>query len=317
MDKKQAQSNASIPEDAQVFPVKPLVAGLALLGLALLALVPIIMLLVFLFGGEIRWRDLLILPALVPPALILVYFVFRSAGAAVLTADEVIFIRFRMRRSLRYDEIKTVKEKDLHLPPNLVLLGARGQVRINRWLQDFPRFYQQLAQRVACMQAHKHALPFKLQLRTSFIFWNAVGFLAFGFFLLIVFVLMVIKAESISIYFIACSIDLLIFSLIVYLFLREELQPEHPVEWIFMADQIQVRYLFGAKDTFVMTELGEIELKNQLSLGYPHPAVVLHLLGDQKVINLRRARQFGYEPEQLILILRDLYPRETGSLRLH
>ena len=300
-------SKETLPKNALAYPVKPLVAGLAVVGLVLIAVILLLFLAVALTGGPIEGRDLLIIPLMMPFAGIFIYLLSRSTGMALLTEQEVVMIRFRRRSSIRYDEIRTVKERDGHFPPNLVLVGEGKTLRVNRQLENFPRFYQALARRVSVLHPEKSTFPYRLKIRPAFILWNGFGLLCMLLILFGLFVLMIWNADSFLSSFFACTVPLFLLTIVTFLFVHAEIMPGKPVAWRFTPDEIHLKRMFQDWEVYPVQELEKIGLEERESNGYPHPAVILVILGVEHVISLRRAHQFGCEPEQLYLNLSDLY----------
>lgn len=290
-----------------VFPVKPLFSRLAVIGLTLIGIIILIFLVVILLGGELTGRDLLVLPLLLPLAAILVYFLLGTSGVVMLNEDEIIVQRGRRRRSMRYEEIQVIRGKDLHLPPNLVLIGEGKKLRISRQIQNFPHFYRELTIRVPALRPAEVKFPFHLRIRPGYLFWQSFGFFSLLVLLGGMFVLLVRNAYDYTSYFIACVIPLGLWWIILFLFLQSELMLLQPVRWVFTADEIRVKKIYGPWEVYGAKEIEVISLQERDVQGVPQPAVVMSFPGVVYSINVRRARQFGHEPEVLYLILRDLY----------
>ncbi len=87
----------------------------------------------------------------------LLAFLRQMVGLVVLTADGVAVRRpWARERAMRYAEIESIRPMAFAVPPNMVLRGGRRKLRIPRTTRNFPRLYELLHQR---MQAARSTAP--------------------------------------------------------------------------------------------------------------------------------------------------------------
>ena len=72
------------------------------------------------------------------------YFAHRSSGFVVLTDRGVILRRLWGQRNMLYEDIVRIRENVFSLPPNLVIKGKTGTLRIPRTVRNLPDLYRRL-----------------------------------------------------------------------------------------------------------------------------------------------------------------------------
>lgn len=76
-------------------------------------------------------------------------FLLHNTGMVILTAEGVMLRRSGRARSLRYDEIEAVTSRAHIFSPGILIRGQGRVLRIPRTLENLPRFYALLLQRVS------------------------------------------------------------------------------------------------------------------------------------------------------------------------
>jgi hypothetical protein len=279
------------------------------------ALILVIYAFMVLTGSSFAPNDFL-LPALMTPLMaILVYIWASSRGQVVLDEDAVTVKHWlRPRRSMRYVEILEVRERDWHLPPRMVLTGRRGRLTISRRTDDFAGLYQALRLRIPTIVNRDLAATgaaagtWSLRWTKRFYLENGIGGLILLGLLIGLFIVIVSQQETPGTIVIAGVIVGFLMLLIGLAFVNIELQPGQPNEYIFRSDEIRFRRPSKDWAWIPASALMRIDLRHELVQGEKQPRVVLvHSGGEELVINLRRARQFGCEPEQVYETLKGLY----------
>ncbi len=85
----------------------------------------------------------------------LLAFFRHTTGLVLLTAERVAVRRLWTReRALRYAEIESIRPLVFGVPPIMVLRGGRRTLRIPRTAQNFPRLYTLLLERAPALRAN-------------------------------------------------------------------------------------------------------------------------------------------------------------------
>jgi hypothetical protein len=293
----------------------PAMFALAVLGYGLVVL---IFLLVIVTGSAYEPRDLLVLAFLTPLMAIIAWIWTGSWGEVILEEDCVIVRRRGRERSLRYAEILSVRERDFNLPPRLILIGRNGRLSISRRAENFEELYRTLRMRIPTIinrelavtgadQAHNGS-PWCLRWTRGFIVTNSICAVVIAIFLVGTFVLIVTQEPTMTAFLAGGAILFFMVLLIIVAFIYTEIQPDQPIEYIFRKEEIRFRYPFGDWSWISASDLIRIDLRHEKVQGVTRYRVVLvHSHGQEMVMDLRRSRQFGCEPEQIYEMLKRVY----------
>lgn len=267
---------------------------------------------------------------LAPLALACLYILLQNNGVVVLTEDAIILRRVWREKRLSYHEIVSVKESSLGLPPNLIVEGAHITLRIPRSVENLPELYQAIMQRLT----GEHPIPtfpYRLSLTrtasffgiggicTLIILYLGIGLAGFwvpylqgqppdyGFALFLF--------AGISVFFLPG----------IFIFASEALNKQQPIEMVLTDETVRFRLPRGSWQTLPAEQLSVIELEQ---VKFPvsvtnFPAriwsetttyqLILKFNTQKLIIGQDRAKQFGFQPEQLRGVFQQLYPGRIGD----
>jgi len=147
---EQAQQQAA-RQTGEVFAIPPMLRSQALFVVFALSAVSLFMLIAALNGPQTGLTMeagvglCLLFSPLIVGGLI---FILHNTGMVTLTAEGVTIRRSRRGRCLRYDDIVAVTSQSRIFGPGIVIRGHERVLRIPRMLENLPRFYALLLQRV-------------------------------------------------------------------------------------------------------------------------------------------------------------------------
>ncbi len=309
---------------SNVYPIPPFALGSLLTVLALLAIVILLPLLAYLTGSDVDREDVLvILGTMALPAAFTVYTLVANSGTVVLDDEAVTLRRLGLERRLPYRDILSIRERSGNpFFPSLVLKGRRRTLRINRRVERLPDLYANIRARLVALPAQSPILPFKLQPTTGVVLQNVLGLPLLAAFLLAI-ALGIDYERNPQPIAAAIMVGLSMaatFALILFLFWRLELKPHQPIRLEFHADEVRFRLPLKPWQSWPVEQLQEIGLQSQVTpvrvksrgtwvseSAVEYPLVLLFRGARALRLDERRCWQLGYSPQQLVLLLRQLY----------
>ena len=259
-------------------------------------------------------RDLIAPAALAPFMALVAYLWAGSRGEVILSDDRITLRRFGREQSLPYVEIIAVRERDWRLPPSMVLVGRRNKLRISRRVENFSALYQTLRLRVPTVINRDLALTgaasgtwrlcwtraFIAAIVTILVLYTAA---MAGLFLETVRLLQVTWAPLV-----ATALVMFVTLIIGLVFVSVIIQPGQPYEYIFRPGEIRFRCPLGDWIGIGTEQFNRLDLRQEAAGGENRSSVILvHSGGLELIIDQRRARQFGHEPEQIYKTLKGMY----------
>jgi hypothetical protein len=149
--REQAQQQAA-RQTGEVFAIPPMLRSPTLFVMFASAAISLFMLIAALNGPQTGVTmaagvgiPLLFLPLIVGGLI----FLLHNTGMAVVTSDGVMLRRAGRGRFLRYDDIVALTSQARLFAPGIAIRGRERVLRIPRTLENLPRFYTLLLQRVA------------------------------------------------------------------------------------------------------------------------------------------------------------------------
>lgn len=267
---------------------------------------------------------------LAPFVVICLYMLLQNNGVVVLTDDAVILRRIWREKQLPYHEIVSIKESSLGLPPNLIVKGTHITLRIPRSVENLPELYRAVMQRISS-EHNISALPYRLSLTKTAWFFG-IG----GVCILIVLYLGIGLAGFWVPYLQKQPPDygfaLFLFAAIsvfflpgIFIFAGETLNVQQPIEMLLSDEAVRFRLPRGSWQTLPTEQLLAIKLEQvKFPVSVTNlPAriwteamtyrLILKFNTQQLVISQDRAKQFGFQPEQLHRVFQQLYPGRIGD----
>lgn len=236
-----------------------------------------------------------------------IYFFVRHSEQVTLTADQIIWQRFKRTRHVPYSAVTGYQERDYHLPPNLVLFTREGNLRLNRRLENFPDLYHTLRQRVpALRETEQPQFPWQLRLQPRFLWSQAiiallliVGFGALSW--------LVSDSETRWEAFLVLEILVGVMLLTALL-----LEMRGPASVRLTPDTIKVSHFWRSPQIWDAQSMVDIRLNRSLTLirGVERIMYDVEICFDDGrllVMDEQRCWAFGYDPSRLRDHLRRLY----------
>ncbi len=270
-------------------------------------------------------------PVLLAPLMgFCLYMLLHNSGVVVLTKEAITLRHVWDEKQLPYHEITSVKESSLGLPPNMVIKGAHTTLRIPRSVENLPELYRAVIQQSA-MEPDVPTFPYHLALtKTAWIF-------GIGGSCLLVMLYMVIGLAGFWVPYIQAQppaydfalflfVAISIFSLPgIFIFISGTLSAQQPIGMILSSETIHFQLPRGSWQTLPAEQLSVIELEQ---VKFPvsvtnFPAriwsetttyqLILKFNTQKLIIGQDRAKQFGFQPEQLRGVFQQLYPGRIGD----
>lgn len=179
----------------RVYALNGVLAGVGALILLLMLFVNVIVFIAIAIEGQSILVGLLLTATCLPFYLFGYYFIYRNYGAYQLTETQILYVkRQQIIDRMAFADVRSVQQKDWHLPPNMVLRGENKTFRINRQVDGFGELYDTLQKHIPAMQEANLSFPYILKPRRWF--YTEIGIILGGFGLF--FLLMTIMALTSS-----------------------------------------------------------------------------------------------------------------------
>lgn len=273
-------------------------------------------------------------PLLLAPLMIFcLYMILHHSGVVVLTGDAIILRRLWGEKQLPYHEITEVKESSLWSPFNMVIKGTHAKLSIPRSIENFPELYGALMRQITrkpgvpeiTRETDFPSFPYHLApTRKARIF--SIG----GSCLLIILYLGIglagfwvpriqAKPPAYDFAFFLFGAISLFFLPAIFIFVKGMIAAKQPIEMTLTAESISFRLPGKSWQTLPVEQISAIRLEPvKIPISVTSSPVRLWTKGtayriilktntQQLMIEQDRARQFGFQPEQLYRVFQQLY----------
>lgn len=273
---------------------------------------------IFLFGPVADIEELPYVLLLTAPFGIMgFYLMWRHNGEVILTDEALIVRRWGRERSLQYAEIVGVQAKDGHIPPNFTVKGANYSLKFSRFVENFSEIYRSLQARTGSIMYplnDNSGFPQRIHIQRKFILQN--GLYLLGLCALAVGLTLGVandREDAMQIYIVFGTFWIII---IIGAIIAATM-PLQPIAFTLEEDQIIAHYLGGRRRPWLVHNLQSIEMQTQQFTvrkgmvppvqGVRYPILITFQDGQMIQIAEERAQAFGFTPERLAALLRQLY----------
>lgn len=242
------------------------------------------------------------------------YLMWHHTGRVVLTNDAITLHRLGRTKQICYADVTEVREKDNGMPSGIVIRSLGTTIRISRFINRYPEMYNLLRWQVGVLQRReREESPFEVQVERRFVVRNGI---------LLTIVLAIAVASTIVITreaeqtWIALAFSSAAWALAVIPVTIMALELKQPTGIRFTSGEIEARYLLRESQRWEVTESMRIQLgvqKRWVRVRYArvqsvrYPVVITFGDGEGLQLTETRIGAFGYAPEALATILRQLY----------